>query len=542
MKIKKYVIFLIVFLVIAGAAAGGVFAYQKYQQDNLQAEVVYVSNINAGWWGDSVSSTGIVSDNQVQSIQVNDEVIAEVKVEEGESVEIGDPLLVYDTAGIELEIEMKKLELQGTKNDITLAERELERLKKIKPVSTVTPTAPSNKPSTGGTSNNTSKKKETGVVKVKVQKKDGDAYNYIDETAKPYEGEGTPEEPFRFLCTPECYVLGSYLNRLVQREEVAAFEIWSGNSVTEGTLITCWTVNGMEESTVGADSKWKVSTQEKIDDGIALEEETEEEDDKEDEEDKNQTPGQTESTEEVYTQEELKKEIEEKESELKELKIERKSKRLDIESLKKKVKKATVTASINGIVKTIQDPEDPPLDGSPFMEITGSQGMYVKCTISELMLEQIEVGQEISANSWGNGQEYSAKITEISEYPLTNRWGYYGEGNPNVSYYTFLAYIEDSTGLSNGDDLEVSFMPVGSEEQSNSLYIEKAYVRDEDGKSYVLKAGEDGRLVKQYVQTGKILYGSSVEIKSGLSEQDRIAFPYGKTAKEGAKVVESEGF
>ena len=125
MKIKKYVIFLIVFLVIAGAAAGGVFAYQKYQQDNLQAEVVYVTNINAGWWGDSVSSTGIVSDNQVQSIQVNDEVIAEVKVEEGESVEIGDPLLVYDTAGIELEIEMKKLELQGTKNDITLAEREL---------------------------------------------------------------------------------------------------------------------------------------------------------------------------------------------------------------------------------------------------------------------------------------------------------------------------------------------------------------------------------------------------------------------------------
>ena len=67
-------------------------------------------------------------------------------------------------------------------------------------------------------------------------------------------------------------------------------------------------------------------------------------------------------------------------------------------------------------------------------------------------------------------------------------------------------------------------------------------MRDEDGKSYVLKAGEDGRLVKQYVQTGKILYGSSVEIKSGLSEQDRIAFPYGKTAKEGAKVVESEGF
>lgn len=535
MRIKKYVVLLIVILLLAGAASGGVYAYQKYQQDSLEANVVNVSNINAGWWEDSVSSSGTVSDNQIQSVYVKDQTIAEVKVEEGQEVAIGDTLLVYDTAETELEIEMKKLEIQGTENDITLAERELDRLKKIKPVSTVTPQAPS-RPTTTNTPT-TTKKKETGVVKVKVQKKDGDAYNYIDATAKPYKGEGTPEEPYRFLCTQECYVLGEYLNRLVQREEVAAFEIWSGNSVEEGTLLTCWTVNGMELSSTSADSKWLVATQEKMEDGILLEEETETEDDKN--EDESET-SETESTEEVYTQEELKAEIAEKERELKELEIERKSQRLEMQSLRKQKKAASVKASINGIVKFVEDPDNPPVDGSAFMEITGSQGLYVKSAISELKLDQIEVGQEISAESWNNGQIYSAVITEISEYPSTNMGGYYGEGNPNVSYYSFLAYIEDSTGLSNGDELQVSITPVNTGEAEDSLYIEKAYVREEDGRSYVLKAGEDNRLVKQYVQTGKILYGSTVEIKSGLSLEDRIAFPYGKTAKEGVKAVESE--
>lgn len=66
-------------------------------------------------------------------------------------------------------------------------------------------------------------------------------------------------------------------------------------------------------------------------------------------------------------------------------------------------------------------------------------------------------------------------------------------------------------------------------------------MRLENGKSYVLKADENDRLVKQYVKTGKIIYGDTIEIKSGLTEDDRIAFPYGKTAKEGIRVVDSDG-
>lgn len=537
-KMKKIVILLVVMLVLAGAASGGVYAYQKYQKENRQVEAIPVSSINSGgWWGDSMTSYGTVSNNQTQSIYLEDNTVAEVKVEEGAEVKIGDPLLVYNTEEIELEMEMKKLEIQGIKSDITWAEQEIERLKKIKPTAPVTPSSPSQNTSTQTNTSSTQKNKEIGVVMVQVQKKDGDAYNYIDKTAKPYEGKGTLEQPYRFLCTQECYVLGSYLNQLVSKEQVASFEIWSGNSNKEGTLLSCWTVNGMERSSVGTDTKWLVATQEQMEDEVILEEETPKQ--TETEKTTENKTSESESAEETYTAEELRIMIAEQESELKELEIKRKSEQLEMKSLRKSKKKATVLATINGVVKTVGDPENPPVDGSAFMEISGTEGLYVKCTISEMSLDQIEVGQEISANYWNTGQTYTAVITEISEYPVTSR-GYYGEGNPNSSYYTFMAYIEDPEGLSNGDDLDISISPASTQEQQDSLYIEKAYVREEDGKSYVLKVGEDDRLVKQYVKTGKVMYGSVIEIKSGLSEQDRIAFPYGKAAKEGVKAVESQ--
>ena len=223
---------------------------------------------------------------------------------------------------------MKKLELQGIENNITLAERDIARLKKIKPTAAVTPGSPSKNTTTQTNTNTTQKKKEIGVVTVKVQKKDGNAYNYIDKTAKPYEGKGTVEQPYRFLCTQECYVLGSYLNQLVQKEQVAAFEIWSGNSNQEGTLLSCWTVNGMERSMVGADTKWLVETQEQMEDEVVLEEETPKETETKKEKEKT---SESESTEETYTADELRKEISEKESELKELEIKRKSEQLEME-------------------------------------------------------------------------------------------------------------------------------------------------------------------------------------------------------------------
>ena len=60
-----------------------------------------------------------------------------------------------------------------------------------------------------------------------------------------------------------------------------------------------------------------------------------------------------------------------------------------------------------------------------------------------------------------------------------------------------------------------------------------------------IRKRKDGRWEGRYTAgrdpvTGKTIYGSAVEIKSELTEEDRIAFPYGKNAVEGASVTEPQ--
>ena len=146
----------------------------------------------------------------------------------------------------------------------------------------------------------------------------------------------------------------------------------------------------------------------------------------------------------------------------------------------------------------------------------------------------------ITATSWESGQTFTATIKEISKYPKSGDY-YSGEGNPNASYYPFTAYIEDATGLRSGEGVELSMTVAGDNTSGdNVIALQKAYIREENGRSYVYKADENNRLVKQYITTGKTVYGEAVIVKDGLSMDDRIAFPYGKTAKEGVAVTDSD--
>ena len=174
-----------------------------------------------------------------------------------------------------------------------------------------------------------------------------------------------------------------------------------------------------------------------------------------------------------------------------------------------------------------------PNDGSAFISIVGSEGLYVKGDISELWLDKIKVGQEITASSWETGATYQAKIQSIDTYPNESPM-YWGMGNPNCSYYSFTAYIENADDLKNGQYLSLSFASQDVA-TTNRIYLESSYIREENGKSYVMK-DSNGKLVKQYVTTGQIVSGGyAIEIKAGLTEEDYIAFPYGKTAQEGVK-------
>lgn len=518
MSKKKIIIIVVSVIVVIALVIGGIFVYRWYQSENTTAEVQSVSDLNWGYGGNDMSSYGEVTNDLSQDVYLLDnQTVKEVLVTEGQTVSVGDPLISYDMRLSNLQLEMKQLDIDTDTNKLAAAQKELEKLKKTTPISE-TPEVP--------TVPDTPEVAETP----EIPEKTGDVYNYISLSSAPNKGSGTLEDPYVFLCTPDCYVLGEYLNSLSEdaaNPKFVVFEIHQNNSF-EGELVTAWSISGATGlPQMAEDSKWAVSTRSQMED--VMEEEpivTEPE------------VSQLETeTPQGYTAKELAKMISDKEKEIRELDLSKRKAELELEQMKKIAENGTVTATVNGVVKKVGDKDNPPTDGSAFLTVSGSEGLYVKGALSELMLNDISVGQNVYANSWESGMSFEATITEISTYPEENSNAWSGDGNPNVSYYPYTAYIEDTTGLKNGDYVELTIS--SNEDSSDSIYIEKAYVRQEDGKSYVLKEGKNGRLEKQYVVTGKTLWGQAVEIVSGLDLEDKIAFPYGKTAKEGVKVKES---
>ncbi len=234
----------------------------------------------------------------------------------------------------------------------------------------------------------------------------------------------------------------------------------------------------------------------------------------------------------TYTAEELAKAIREKEQQLKKLDLDQRKAKLEVVTLQGQLEDGVVYAKIDGVVKKIQDPLNPPNDGSAFLVVSGSEGLYVKGNVSELYLDQVQVGQMVMATSWQTGMEYMAEISAIDTYPEENP-SYYGEGNPNSSYYAYTAYISDPGELEAGEYLGLIIQTEDESAGYSSLCIDKSYVREENGKNYVMK-DDNGVLKKQYVTVGKLISGGyGIEIISGLTEEDSIAFPYGKAAQEG---------
>ncbi len=193
-----------------------------------------------------------------------------------------------------------------------------------------------------------------------------------------------------------------------------------------------------------------------------------------------------------------------------------------------------------GTVTSVGDPFAVSGD-EPFITVQSGHGYEVTSTISELQLGTVKVGDQVSIQMWSNGMTYTGTITKISPYPTTNNMSYYGGGGGNVSYYEYTAELDCEDELQPWDGGEIRFVTDSSSSKAE-FALQTCYVREENGRSYVLKAGDDDRLVKQYVEVGRLLYGGySVEILGGLSLEDSIAFPYGKSAVEGAKVDRESG-
>lgn len=573
MKVKKVIAVIVALAITVGAAAGGIYGYKSYQKKNLVAAVQSVSSLNYGYYGDSETSYGVVTNDSSQEVYLDDsDKVKEVYVSKGDAVTAGEPLIQYDTSEAEIDIQRKNLEISTTENSLSKAEHALETLKNTKPVDK---TRPSVDTSTYKNKKLQELEQKEAYIESLPEKdaKDSRIYNYVTEDSEPYNidtADGTAENPYIYYCNKDVYAYGSFYNSLRPKkksdgtytdgkyvkfiickkdsngkmkfenvetgDEVVDDSTESGETTKEVTVLrkepvadasVSPNVKDVDGSTMPMDydesRTWYVFSGEEVGKSFQdLLDEIEEEQDWEEPE--------------GYTEKELANAINDKEAEVKKLDIQLRKLKLELETLQDSIDDGVVYAKIDGVVKSVGDPDQKQEDGNAFLVVTGDDGLYVSGTISELLLDEVKPGTVVTANSWESGMTFQATVTEISDYPVSgNSWG---EGNPNVSYYQYTAYMEDSSALKNGEYVDLSIQT--NQSQTGGIYLDKAYVRQEDGKSYVMMADENDQLKKQYVVTGKTVYGSAIEIKSGLTEDDKIAFPYGKTAVEGAAVTEDE--
>ena len=319
-------------------------------------------------------------------------------------------------------------------------------------------------------------------------------------------GDGSPENPFRILCIPGAPADAEFLSMVLDSQSTYVFEAVD-DAENPSRILYSWTLNGKAPETPedpGMDDPGI------IDPGIDI------------------PTG--------PTKEELAREIREKEELLKTLDLNKRTAELELRQLQKKMDDGVIESTLNGTVKSVIDEETAKLEGSPLIKVSGEEGFYVTGAVSETALGKVETGMTVTVTSWNMGMSYEATITSISSSPFS---GNYYSSNPNMSYYPFTAVISGDADLSNGEGVDLSMDGFTSSYDPNAIFLSQAFVREEGTRYYVYKKGEDGRLTKQYVEAGKVMYGS-IEIRSGLDMDDEIAFPYGRDVKEGARTEQAD--
>ena len=365
----------------------------------------------------------------------------------------------------------------------------------------------------------------------------------VFENAVAFMGTGTREDPYRFLCTKNVLIQGAFLNwaggfddtgvrsqdpvycllevRTEDKEDgvLLAAMLLDGNTIAESVQPEVWfhTYLGYDqwdilpppEEEIPEDEEW-IDIPEDFIEFIP-------------EEDIIQG----------YSKEELEKAISEKQKEISDAELDIKEADLKIKKTEQQLEGEVVKSTLDGTVKKVGDPAKGEVDGEPFIEVESAAGAYIQGMVGEYQLDSVKPGQIVTGMAYESQMGFQAEITEVSPYPQEG----YSSGMQEQSYYPFTAVIQDGEGFKANEMVSMDLPAEGGE--ITGIFINREYIRTQNGEEFVYKEGEDQRLKKQKVTTGRTFYGSTVEIKEGITLEDKLAFPYGKNVREGAGVREA---
>ena len=555
-KLKKAIIIAACAVGVCGAVWGGLTIARNAQRSDVK---VYSVNdfCMTDYWGDTSSTSGMVTTDKIQKVFLSSsQTVNKVWVAEGDSVRKGDKLISYDSTLTQASVEQAKIDYDRQDESLTTAKNELEYLKKAKNKETL--------------------KQELDKLNAEL---DALKKKYDEDPDHPYNGDAPVTEgaikDYKKTMTVKG-ADGSDQTVNVQYYSWLSASRLNDSKVTEiltnlGTLradkdhpsVDTYVVmvqryedkvGGYVDNTVGlvitetytaGDDTAVPAVPESRSVSFSVRSDLPEFEDTERKYDDAAIKRLQQKInlanmylENSMEQKDLAKAIVDKAQEVKEKEVNLRLAKLSLDKKTKELGDGNVYAEFDGTVKAVRNADEAYNNSEAVIELSGGGGYYVTGTLSEMELGSVKVGDTVSISSWMTGAACEGTIVSIDDYPTTsgNSWG---DGNSNVSYYPFKAFVEEDAALQANDYVDIQYQKAGTQEQGNSLYLQSWFIRTDNGKSYVMARGEDGRLEQRWVQTGRDLWGSYTQIRGGLTTDDYLAFPYGRDVVEGARTVEA---
>lgn len=563
-KLKKGIIAAACVVGVCGAVWGGLTIARNAQRGDVN---VYAVNECAmtDYWGDTSNTSGMVTTDKLQKIYISQsQTVKKVWVKEGDSVKKGTVLVSYDSTLTQATVERAKIDYDRQTENLEVMKNELELLKKAKNKETLQ--AEYDKlqkelaeeiaklDKEGGYKPD--KPIEEGNLEVKGatgNSENAPLYYQIksttplnDKTLKDILTALRRRTPDSKTTTVSTYVV------LVYREG----DKEGGEPVSRGLVITeTFTPDSTGETPTTPGEGGETSTTPGEGGGESgsgtvelsfrfcdltgyVDPERTYSSDKYKELTRKIAQVQ-ELLESSMTQLDLNKAILEKAQAVKEQEVNLKVAKLKLDKKLAELGDGNVYAEFDGTVKTVRDPDEAYNNSEAVVELSGGGGYYVTGTLSEMDLGSVQVGDSVSISSWMTGAACEGTIVSIDDYPTSNS-NNWGDGNRNVSYYPFKVFVTEDANLQPNDYVDIQYQKVSAQQQAgSSLYLQSMFIREDNGKSYVMARGEDGRLEQRWVQTGRDLWGSYTQIRGGLTVDDYVAFPYGRDVVEGAHTQEA---
>lgn len=567
-KLKRVIITAVCVVGVCGAVWGGLTIARNAQRGDVN---VYAVNDFAmtDYWGDTSNTSGMVTTDKLQKIYISQsQTVKKVWVKEGDTVKKGTALVSYDSTLTQATVERAKIDYDRQAENLEVMKNKLELLKKAKNKETL--------------------EAERNGLQSKLDKliEDADkAAGYKDPVTPGFvtvEGNlgNTKDKPLYYIYTGTLILDQTTLETLLAEKTEAYIIAFkregdiAGGAITESWGLHLKLVNAAPDPTPGGETGGNTSSGEDTGSGqttvtvltnegngsdnndkpaaaekkISLEllngmpdypEKAREYNTKEIQDLQKKIAQIDELLESSMTQLEINKAILEKAQAVKEQEVNLKVAKLKLDKKLAELGDGNVYAEFDGTVKAVRDPDAAYNNSEAVVELSGGGGYYVTGTLSEMDLGSVQVGDSVSISSWMTGAACEGTIVSIDDYPTSNgnNWG---DGNSNVSYYPFKVFVTEDANLQPNDYVDIQYQKdTSAEESGSSLYLESMFIRTDNGKSYVMARGEDGRLEQRWVQTGRDLWGSYTQIRGGLTIDDYVAFPYGRDVVEGAHTQEA---